>query len=186
MNADMHSKIVEVYIGSVKSYLKSGGGLNRSEKQLVNGGAVAAGVIGSSAAPAAAMGTVQAMGFTQAGVAAGSFAASVQTPFTVAGSTFATLQSVGATGVLTAGMGAFAVVSGFVLAGAAGYGVAQVVQFAVKEHEFKKNVLKPFPLHCMKMQIIHLDLLSNFEKTKQNKLNGSQQRFNDAKPDNKL
>ena len=42
------------------------------------------------------------LGFTKAGVAAGSIAASVQGPAVAAGSTFATLQSVGATGAILA------------------------------------------------------------------------------------
>ncbi|CAG5111475.1 Oidioi.mRNA.OKI2018_I69.chr2.g5779.t1.cds [Oikopleura dioica] len=45
-----------------------------------------------------------AIGFTKVGIAAGSIAAFLQTPFTVAGGLFATFQSVAATGVVTFGV----------------------------------------------------------------------------------
>lgn len=55
------------------------------------------------------------MGFTQTGIAAGSYAASIQTANTVAGGLFATLQSAGATGLIaTVGT------AGLVVAGAGG------------------------------------------------------------------
>eukprot|EP01052_Picozoa_sp_SAG31_P044602 SAG31_NODE_7840_length_1585_cov_1.380888_1_plen_151_part_00 len=52
----------------------------------------------SSAATGAAFGALPLLGFTAAGVAAGSVAAAVQTPLTAAGSYFAAAQSLGATG----------------------------------------------------------------------------------------
>ena len=58
------------------------------------------------------------LGFTKAGVAAGSIAASVQGPAVAAGSTFATLQSVGATGALITFAPVAAIVGGGVVAGA--------------------------------------------------------------------
>lgn len=51
-------------------------------------------------APLLIIPTLSAAGFTPAGVAAGSIAASLQTPATVSGSIFALCQSAGATGVV--------------------------------------------------------------------------------------
>ena len=56
-------------------------------------------------------GLVTAAGFTSSGVAAGSFAASVQGASVAAGSTFAGLQSIGATGAILS-LGSAAVVGG--------------------------------------------------------------------------
>mmetsp|Transcript_19125 Transcript_19125/g.28207 ORF Transcript_19125/g.28207 Transcript_19125/m.28207 type:complete len:154 (-) Transcript_19125:53-514(-) len=65
---------------------------------------------GAVVAPAVLVGGLHVVGFTGAGVAAGSFAAGMQGPATVAGSWFAAAQSVGAAGLgFTGAAGASAV-----------------------------------------------------------------------------
>ena len=63
-----------------------------------------------------------ALGFTKAGIAAGSIAAFLQTPLTVAGGIFATLQSAGAAGAAT--IGAVTIVLGGIGAAIGGIGAA--------------------------------------------------------------
>ncbi|XP_065929143.1 interferon alpha-inducible protein 27-like protein 2A [Magallana gigas] len=81
------------------------------EKTLVSGKTVAAvgtGVAAVLAAPAVLAGA----GFTAAGVAAGSIAALLQTPFTAAGSWFALSQSAGVIGTAATTKGAVGAVTG--------------------------------------------------------------------------
>ncbi|GJJ14078.1 hypothetical protein Clacol_008335 [Clathrus columnatus] len=59
---------------------------------------VAAGTVAYAATMPVIVGVMNTVGFTSAGVAAGSLAAAVQGPVTVAGSPFAVMQALGATG----------------------------------------------------------------------------------------
>ena len=65
------------------------------QRKYIYGGLATSAVLGGFIGAVA----LSAIGFTSAGVAAGSFAAAWQGPLTAAGSTFAVLQSLGATGL---------------------------------------------------------------------------------------
>eukprot|EP01111_Echinosteliopsis_oligospora_P008214 TRINITY_DN2372_c0_g1_i1.p1 TRINITY_DN2372_c0_g1~~TRINITY_DN2372_c0_g1_i1.p1 ORF type:complete len:137 (-),score=53.36 TRINITY_DN2372_c0_g1_i1:100-510(-) len=92
------------------------------EKQEVAGAGA-----GAVASIAATKGVLAAVGFSKAGVVAGSFAATIQTPATVAGGWFATCQAAGATGIAALGAGPLI---GVAAAGAAGgYGVYKGYQY---------------------------------------------------------
>uniref|UniRef100_A0A7S3GNG6 Uncharacterized protein n=1 Tax=Spumella elongata TaxID=89044 RepID=A0A7S3GNG6_9STRA len=86
-------------------------------------------VLGAAAAVLAAPLVIANAGFSSSGVKGGSFAAGVQSSIgnVAAGSAFATLQSVGATGVLTAGVISAAAATGAVTVGAATAGGVYMV-----------------------------------------------------------
>jgi hypothetical protein len=92
--------------------------------------AVAAGATaGALAGPAAAVATIQAVGFSSAGIVGGSWAASAMSATAIAsgggvpaGCAVAVMQSIGALGVLPAGLAAAAALAGGAVLGLAGYG----------------------------------------------------------------
>jgi hypothetical protein len=90
----------------------------RVSSSIVAGGV--GGAVGAAVTPAVATAAVNALGFTSAGVAAGSWAAGAQGAATVSGSAFAAAQSIGATGTLAyLGSGALLVVGGGAVVGMA-------------------------------------------------------------------
>ncbi len=78
--------------------------------------------VGLSVAAPATVGIIGALGFTSAGVAAGSTAAGWMTPTTAVGSWFAVAQAVGATGSVAA-LGLLVPVAGAAVVGAAALGI---------------------------------------------------------------
>lgn len=94
--ADIAFQICDATPSSLFSHVKSKeASKNAYAAELVGKTAVGAGVVASAGSAA-----LTAFGFGPAGISAGSWAASIQTANTVAGGTFATLQSLGATGAI--------------------------------------------------------------------------------------
>jgi hypothetical protein len=99
MNGNSSEEIVEP-----ENHLEEANPVNEPDEpnNLLNGAAIVVGATGAGlvAVPVVATAALGAVGFTSAGIAAGSTAAGIQAGIgsVVAGSTFATLQSIGATG----------------------------------------------------------------------------------------
>ena len=79
------------FFALVQSARANGIGVGFGVCLLIGGGAIAGALLAPLVLPA--------LGFGAAGIIAGSWAAAIQTPFTVAGSWFAFFQSAGATGI---------------------------------------------------------------------------------------
>lgn len=109
------------------------------DKSVIGGAGLVSAIAGGAVAPTVVVGGIQAIGFTSAGIAAGSTAAGMMSSAAIAsggaiasGSTVATLQTIGAVGALAGGPLAAAIIGGSVLGVGATYGV-------IKIHESLKN-----------------------------------------------